>query len=87
MKVNLSAYVHVKGFPRGLLFKSLNDWSFGKQNQLFPSRAIIRYLYDNFRQKNSNQTGDIKERAIRTPPATRKGDGNEGHEEMPLTRV
>ena len=87
MQVNLSAYVHVEGFPCGLLFKSLNDWSFGKQNQLFPSWEIIRYLYDNFIQKNSNQTGDIKERVIRKPPVTRKGDSNEGHEEMPLTRV
>ena len=64
MKVNLNAYVHVEGFPRGPLFKSLNDWSFGKQSQLFLSRAIIRCLYGNFRQKNSNQTGDIKEELL-----------------------
>ena len=73
MKVNLSAYVHVEGFPREPLFKSPSDWSFGKQNQLFPSRAIIRCLYGNFRQTYSKQTGDIKERAIRTPPSNRKG--------------
>ena len=40
---------------------------------MFPSRAIIRCLYGNLRQEYSKQTGDIKERAIRTPPYTPKG--------------
>ena len=44
-------------FPRGLLFKSLNDWSFGKQNQLFPSRAVIRCLYGKEQQTNWEYQG------------------------------
>ena len=87
MKVNLSAYVHVEGFPRGPLFKSLSNWSFGKQSQLFPSRAIVTCLYGNLDKITVNKPGISKGRAIRTPPSNRKDDGNERHEVMPFSCV
>ena len=55
----------------------------GNKINCFP----LEQLLDVYMVKNSKQTGNIKERAIRTPPSTRKGDGNEGHEVTSFTRV